>query len=159
MNSITEKFKALSEREQKLVLVSGIVLLIAIFYFAIWSPLTSGVEQARTQKQSQLALLSWVEQNAAKAQQLRRSGVASAPFTGSMAQAVTQSAARFDIPVSRMQPVNDELQVWVEQAPFNAVLAWLNQLEERGIAILQVDISETDLPGQIKIRRLQLGVS
>ncbi|WP_018982306.1 type II secretion system protein GspM [Salinimonas chungwhensis] len=159
MNTFTEKFKTLSEREQKLVLLSGAVLLIAMFYFAVWSPLTSGVEQARAQRQSQLELLSWVEQNAAKAQQLKRSGVAGAQFSGSLAQAVTQSAARFDIPVSRMQPVNDELQVWVDQAPFNAVLAWLNQLEERGIAILQVDISETDMPGQIKIRRLQLGVS
>ena len=38
MNALLEKYKALTEREQKLVLISGVVVVIAIFYFAIWSP-------------------------------------------------------------------------------------------------------------------------
>lgn len=159
MNIITEKFKGLSDREQKLVLLCGVFLVVGIFYFAIWNPLNQGITQAQAKKDSQQELLVWIKQNAAKARQLRRAGGGTSQFSGSLAQAVSQSAARFDIPVSRMQPINDELQVWVEQAPFNAVLAWLNQLEERGISILQVDISETDEPGLIKIRRLQLGVS
>ena len=56
-----------------------------------------------------------------------------------------------------MQPQDDELQVWIDQAPFNDVLEWLKTLEGMGIVIIQADIAEADDPGYIKVRRLQLG--
>jgi general secretion pathway protein M len=58
-----------------------------------------------------------------------------------------------------MQPQGAELQVWVDQAPFNDVLAWLQSMESMGVVILQADIAEADDAGYIKIRRLQLGRS
>jgi general secretion pathway protein M len=63
------------------------------------------------------------------------------------------------IAISRMQPQGDELQVWIDQAPFNDVLSWLQSLEKTGISILDIDIAESNLPGQVKIRRLKLGKS
>jgi general secretion pathway protein M len=63
------------------------------------------------------------------------------------------------IAISRMQPQGDELQVWIDQAPFNDVLSWLQSLEKTGVSILDIDIAESDMPGQVKIRRLKLGKS
>ena len=45
-----------------------------------------------------------------------------------------------------MQPQGDELQVWVDQAPFNSVLEWLKAMENMGVIILQADIAEADAP-------------
>jgi general secretion pathway protein M len=70
---------------------------------------------------------------------------------------VNQSASRLNITISRMQPQGDELQVWVDQVPFNDVLSWLQSMESKGVVILDVDVAETSAPGQIKIRRLKLG--
>lgn len=159
MNSIKQKYLALSEREQKLLFIAGIAIIVALFYFLIWAPLANGVDTARTQLHSQQQLLDWVEDKALQARRLRQTSGTSSGFTGSLTQAVNQSTSQFGIPVSRLQPQDDELQVWVDEAPFDSVLEWLKALESQGIVILQVDIAEAGAPGLIKIRRLQLGVS
>lgn len=159
MNSIKQKYLALSEREQKLLFIAGIAIFVALFYFLIWAPLANGVDTARTQLHSQQQLLDWVEDKALQARRLRQTSSTSSGFTGSLTQTVNQSTSQFGIPVSRLQPQDDELQVWVDEAPFDSVLEWLKALENQGIVILQVDIAEAGAPGLIKIRRLQLGVS
>lgn len=157
MNAMMEKYRALTEREQRLVLLSGIVVLIAIFYFAIWSPLTTSIERQRSLLDSQQELLVWVKDSARRAQQLRRSQGAETAFSGSLPQAVNRATAQYNIAIARMQPQGEEIQVWVDQAPFNDVLEWLQSMEQIGIIILQADMTEADSEGYIKIRRLQLG--
>lgn len=158
MNELVSKFKALTEREQLMVIVATVVIIVGIFYFMVWSPLNSSIEKQRSLIADQQELLTWVQQSANRAIQLRQSGQgAQRNFNGSLPQAVNQTTARFKIAISRMQPQGQELQVWVDQAPFDSVVDWLNALEKMGIVILQVDITEAEAPGQIKIRRLQLG--
>ena len=157
MDALISKFKALTEREQILVIVAAAVVVIGLFYFAIWSPLNTSIERQRNLIENQQELLSWVKQSANRAIQLRQSGGGNRNFNGSLPQAVNQTTVRHNIAISRMQPQGDELQVWVDQAAFNNVIDWLNALERMGVVILQVDVTEAESPGQIRIRRLQLG--
>ncbi len=157
MNELLERYKALTEREQKLLMLSAVVLVIALFYFVIWSPLNSALDKQQRLLDNQQSLLVWVKDSATRAQQLRRSTSNNRAFSGSLPQAVSRTTNQYDIAVSRMQPQGDELQVWVDQAPFNSVLDWLKTMEGMGIVILQADIAEADAEGYIKIRRLQLG--
>jgi general secretion pathway protein M len=159
MDKLKSMFLQLSEREQRLVMISAIMLLVAIFYWGIWSPLNTSIDKAQNAVKNQTELLAWVQKNANKAVQLRSSSGNKASFSGSLPQAVNQSASRMQIAISRMQPQGDELQVWIDQAPFNDVLSWLQSLEKTGVSILDIDIAESDLPGQVKIRRLKLGKS
>jgi general secretion pathway protein M len=159
MDKLKSTFLQLSEREQRLVIISAIMLLVAIFYWGIWSPLNTSLEKSQNAVKNQTELLAWVQKNANKAVQLRSSSGNKASFSGSLPQAVNQSASRMKIAISRMQPQGDELQVWIDQAPFNDVLSWLQSLEKTGVSILDIDIAESDLPGQVKIRRLKLGKS
>ncbi len=157
MNVIMQKYRALTEREQMLVLISGVVIVVAFIYWGIFAPLNAGIDREQTRLTSQQKLLEWVSERTAKAQQLRRATGTSKAFTGSLPQAVNNTTGRYNIAISRMQPQGDELQVWVDEAPFNDVLSWLQALESMGIIILNADIAEADASGQIKIRRLQLG--
>ncbi|WP_026376222.1 type II secretion system protein GspM [Aestuariibacter salexigens] len=157
MDKLIAKFQALTEREQRLVIAAAAAIIVGIIYFGMWSPLSSAVEQNRRAVESQQSLLDWVQTQTNKAMQLRGSGAQSRSFSGSLPQAVNQTSARHSISISRMQPQGEELQVWVDQAPFNDVLAWLQALERRGVIILQADFAEADAPGLIRIRRLQLG--
>lgn len=158
MEALLAKFKALTERERLLVVVAFVVIVVGLFYFAIWSPMNTSIERQRALIDDQQELLSWVQQSANRAIQLRQSGLGGqSRLNTSLPQAVNQTTARFNIAITRMQPQGDELQVWVDQAPFNSVVDWLNALERMGVVILQVDLTESDSPGQIKIRRLQLG--
>ena len=157
MNALLNKYKALTEREQILVMVSIVMLVVAFFYFVVWSPLNSTVQQQKQLVENQQALLVWVKDSAIRAQQLRRSSKSSQSLSGSLPQAVNRTTSRHNIEISRMQPQGEELQVWIEEAPFNSVVEWLKALEDAGVAILQADIVEADTTGYIKIRRLQLG--
>lgn len=157
MNVIAERYKSLTEREQKLVLLSTVVAVIALLYFGIWAPLNESIERERRLLSSQQALLEWVEDTVTRARQLRAGSGANKAFSGSLAQAVNRMSAQHNIAITRMQPQDEELQVWVDEAPFNDVLAWLQSMEKSGILILQADITEANTPGYINIRRLQLG--
>ncbi|MBU3020353.1 type II secretion system protein GspM [Aestuariibacter sp. A3R04] len=154
--TLKEKYYTLSEREQRLVLITAAVVAIAIFYWGIWQPLTSGVEKEQAHNDAQQSLLLWVQEQGSRAQQLRRSGNIQT-FSGSLPQAVNNTSARHNIAIARMQPQNEELQVTVDEAPFNDVLNWLKTMEEMGIRIIQLDIAESNEPGMVRIRRLQLG--
>jgi general secretion pathway protein M len=157
MNTIKQKFGQLTEREQRLVLVSAVAVIIGLFYWLVWSPLNSAIERDEKAVVAQKSLLTWVQKNANLAIQLRAEKGVSDGFTGSLTQLANQTAANGNIAISRMQPQGEELQIWVDQASFNAVLDWLKSLEESGVRILDLDIAEADEPGQVKIRRLKLG--
>ena len=156
MMTLKERYQALSEREQRLVLITAVVVGIAIFYWGIWQPLSSGVEKERANYNAQQSLLMWVQEQGARAIQLRKSGNIQT-FSGSLPQAVNNTSARHSIAIARMQPQNEELQVSVDEASFNDVLSWLQVMEKMGIRIIQVDIAESNEPGMVRIRRLQLG--
>jgi len=157
MDKLKGTFLQLSHREQRLVIISAILVLVVIFYWGIWSPLSTSIEKDQAAVKNQTELLNWVQKNANRAVQLRSSGINKASFSGSLPQEVNQTAKRMKIAISRMQPQGDELQVWIEQAPFNDVLSWLQSLEKKGVSILDIDIAESDSLGQVKIRRLKLG--
>lgn len=159
MNPILQKFRQLSEREQRLVLLVAAFMAILLFYLLVWSPLNQSIQRNQTAIENQKELLSWVQQHANRIIQLKQSGGSAAGFSGSLTQAVNLSANQNDIMITRMQPQNDQLQVWVDEADFNNVLNWLEAIEGQGIVIMDADFSQTSTPGQIRIRRLQLSKS
>jgi general secretion pathway protein M len=159
VNKLKQTYKQLSEREQRLVLISAMVMVVGFFYWVIWAPLNQSLETDRKAIAAQQELLTWVQKNANRAIQLRGASSGTKSFSGSLPQAVNQTAERLNIAISRMQPQGEELQVWVDQAPFNDVLSWLQALEEMGVSILDLDIADANIPGQVKIRRLKLAKS
>lgn len=150
------RFTELSEREQKLVLLSAVVVIVAIIYFAIYAPLQNSIVQGKTKLNAQKEALTWVTQNANKAIQLKQSGSGPDSYKGSLPQAVNQTATRQNISITRMQPQSDDILIWVDSADFNSVINWLQALENMGIKITEADIAEGDGSGTVKIRRLRL---
>ena len=157
MDKLKTLFSQLNAREKLLVTFCAVFVIIGLFYWLIWQPLDQAVENGRKNLASQQALLTWVKNNSERAIQLRQTAGISNSFTGSLPQAVNQSAARLQIKISRMQPQADELQVWIDKAEFNTLLSWLQTLEKSGVSVLDLDIAEADEAGYIKVRRLKLG--
>ena len=139
-----------------MVLLSGMVILLGIFYWGLWAPLNQSISQQSQLLESNKKLVSWVEEQGQKAAQLR--GTQSSPrrVTGSLPQLVTSTSSNHSLSISRMQPQGDEIQVWIDEAPFNSLVGWLNELETRGIVIEQLDVAKANAPGMIKVRRLVL---
>lgn len=156
MEELKKRYAQLNEREQKMLLLGGAFLIIAIVYFLVYAPLQTSVTQGRTAVVKQQELLTWVSQNANKAIQLKQSSGNKSNFQGSLTQAVNQTANRFKVQVTRMQPNGDELQVTVDSVVFNDMLSWLQAIENMGITILEADFAETSTAGTVKVRRLKL---
>ena len=157
MEKLLQKFQQLTEREQYLVIACSVVVIIGMFYWLAWAPLNNAIETNRSLVANKKSDLVWLTQNVNKALQLKRNSGTRKTFNGSLTQAVNQSASRVRISISRMQPQGEELKVWVDQAPFNDVLSWLQAMENMGIHIINLDVAQADAPGLIKIRSLQLG--
>lgn len=156
MEALKSWFTSISEREQKLVIAAAIVGTLGIFYFLIWSPLHSAVNTQQAALASEKQTLMWVQEQAGRAQVLRQSSRKTS-FNGSLTQLVNQTTRNANIPVSRMQPQGEELQVWIDQVEFNTLMSWLEQLEKSGVSIMQSDVTEVDAQGFVQVRRLQLG--
>ncbi|GGF62548.1 type II secretion system protein GspM [Alteromonas lipolytica] len=156
MNALKQKFAALTEREQRLVILSALVVLVGLFYWGLWAPLNQSIAQQTQLLQSNKKLVTWVEEQGLKAAQLRRNSAAPARVSGSLPQLVTSTSSKHSLSISRMQPQGDEIQVWIDEAPFNSLVGWLDELENRGIVIDQLDVAEANDPGMIKVRRLVL---
>ncbi|WJG09304.1 type II secretion system protein M [Aliiglaciecola sp. LCG003] len=154
-----EKYHQLTDREKILVVTSVVLIVIVLFYLLVWSPINSALATHQKTVEGKRDDMAWIEKNSNRAIQLRGSGGSKSVFTGSLPQAVNQSASRINIAISRMQPQGDELKVWVDQAPFNDVISWLQSMENSGIKIINVDLSEANAPGMVKVRSLQLGKS
>ena len=153
--SVIEKFKALSDREQRLILICGVAIIVGFFYWLIWSPINQSIEQNAQKIVAKTDLLSYVQSSAARLK--GASSSQSKTFSGSLTQAVNSGASRYKISITRMQPQGEELQVWIDNVDFSQMMSWLNDLERRGVKIIVADIAESDSQGFVKVRRLQLG--
>lgn len=158
MNTLKTWFNNLADREQKLVIVCAIAIVIAIFYFAIWSPLHTSVDSEKLALERAKSDLIWVKEQGARASLLRQNN-SQQSYSGSLSQLINQTSRQANISLSRLQPMNDDLMVSIDQVEFNRLLMWLNTLENRGVSIIQSDISELDEAGYVQVRRIQLGKS
>ncbi|WP_371194338.1 type II secretion system protein GspM [Glaciecola sp. SC05] len=156
MQALKQWFLQLSERERILVVAASAVSIVVLFYYLVWSPLHQAVDTQSAALENDRKLLVWVQEQSSRAQMLQSTGQQSS-FSGSLTQLVNQTTREANILVSRLQPQGEELQVWIDQVPFNSLMRWLADLEQRGVVILQSDFSETNEDGFVQVRRLQLG--
>lgn len=152
-------WKALSAREQRLVLGGGGALIIAVLYWGLWQPLANRAVVAENRLQNERQLLSWVSTKADEITTLRgQSGSTGSVSNKGLNQVVNETTRRFRIELIRMQPRSEAVQVWVKPLPFNTLVNWLAFLkDEHGIDAQFLDVSKADSAGMVEVSRLQLG--
>ena len=147
----------LNTREQRLVGSLGAVIVIFLFYSLLWQPLNDNIENTEKKVAHQTELLTWVKQEIARYK--ANSGNVKRPNrNASLSSIVNQAANRSGISITRIQPQGDDLQIWIDNIAFNVLLNWLEQLsEQHGLIIKNIDLDSTDINGEVRVRRLQLG--
>lgn len=150
-----QKWQQLNAREQMLVSIMSAFIVVFLFYSLVWQPLNTNIAKAAKQLQRRQALLTWVQDKTQQYSHVSRSGKR---INGSLTSIVNRTSRQKQISVTRMQPQNADLQVWVNEVPFDTLFVWLIQLvEKEGLAIKALDISTADEQGVVRVRRLQLG--
>lgn len=157
MNELKQKWQQLESRERQLVSALAAVFAVALFYFAIWSPLQSGVDAAKQRVASQQRNLTWMQESATKIIQSKGQSKTSArKVSGSLSQRVNRTASQHGIKLSRIQPQKNDLSVRIDSVDFNKLLAWVKSMEQQGIQVVSVDLSKEDQPGLTEVRKLLL---
>lgn len=156
MDNLKTWWNGLILREQQLVGTCGGFLLLAVLYWGIWTPIVNAESDAERGLLSQQNTLSFVKQTANKITGLKQSDKKT-NFSGSLTTAVNHSAGMFGLEITRLQPQGDKVQIWMDDVPFDVLLGYLNELVQvKGISLDSIDLAESDLPGLVKVRRIQL---
>jgi type II secretory pathway component PulM len=153
-------FTQLNQREQLSLLVLGVVLVAYLVYLLVWSPLDRRRDQLAQQNRGVAESLQRVDAMVSEVVKLRESD-ARPGRQRNLTSLINQSTARQALQVSRLQPNSrGEIQVRLESAAFDALLAWLYELEYReGLLVREVSITQSGTSGRVNatIRVAQAG--
>ncbi|GAB3310402.1 type II secretion system protein GspM [Haliea atlantica] len=146
-----EWFEQRPLREQALLLLMGAALFLWILYTLVWSPLDQRRDQLRQQNLAAVEALSRVDAMVSELQSLRENGAGAGPRERNLAALVNRGTQRLGLPVSRLQPgARGDLQVRLESAPFDSLVIWLHELEQReGLLIAELAVTPAGQPGRV----------
>ncbi|TPH15245.1 type II secretion system protein GspM [Litorilituus lipolyticus] len=148
-------WQQLNQREQRLVATMGFAVLVFIIYSLVWQPLNDSLTQSQNKLKRQQSLLTWVQENTQHYQSAKKNNPGKT--TGSLSSIINRSANGHQITITRMQPQGEDLQVWIDSAPFTQLLFWLEHLaNNEGLQVKSIDLSKGVRAGEVKVRRLQL---
>ena len=158
MDSLREWWNSLALRERKLLLVGGVVLTLALAWLLIWEPVKQGISEREQAINNQQELFRELQGMREEAQALRAragdntGGVAA----GDLLSLANASAREHGLggAVQRVQPQGDErVQVWLEQAAFDELVAWLGTLQyEHGVSVYNISLERQREPGRVNSR-------
>jgi general secretion pathway protein M len=145
----------LAEREQRVVSAGAIALALILSYLLVWDPLAT----ARREREAALAdarALATLLQTLAAEKQGNRGTAAPIGGNQSLLAVVDQSRRTSAVtkPPSRLQPEGDAtVRLWLEDVPFDALLRWLADLQNRyGVRVDSAEIERESGPGLVNAR-------
>ncbi|HUR41619.1 MAG TPA: type II secretion system protein M [Verrucomicrobiae bacterium] len=149
------RWAALAPREQRILGVGGIVLAGVILFLGVWEPMVAARKERREALDDARAVAAMLEQLAVEKQ--RNRGPAAAGSASQSLLAVVDASRRASgvtKPPSRLQPEGDAtVRIWLEDVPFDALLRWLAELQQRhGVRVDTADIERESAPGLVNAR-------
>ena len=147
-----EWFSQLNQREQLSLLLLSLALLVYLLYILVLSPLESEREQLIAQNSADIESQGRVDAMVSQLLQLREGG-AKAGAKRNLTSVINQSTSRLQLPVMRLQPNSrGEIQVRIENASFNDVLKWLNEMEyTESLLVREVSVTPAASAGRVNI--------
>jgi general secretion pathway protein M len=150
-------WQRLQPREQRLLLIAAVTTALLLLYVAVIEPMQQqrqSLTQAISQQQQELQ---WLVDRAAEVAQLR--GSQPAPSVANRSEslmALVDRRARekgIDKSIRRIQPEGQRaVQVWLEQAPFNSLLEWIESMAGDGIEVTGLLIERQPTAGWVNAR-------
>ena len=153
------KWQALQPRERVLLQGLGALLAVCIAWFGVWQPLQQSVLSAELRLQNASNQAMYLQQQAARIQALRASDSAEQQVVTSaeaLPGLLNRTAATLEMQITRVQSQNDARILVFDEVSFDAVLQFIDTLEQSGVIVEAVDVSETNEPGIVRVRRLQV---
>lgn len=147
-------FQTLAPRERVMLLICGVVVAITLIYLAGWKPLVNAHVAREAALERARGIANRIEQAAAE---VASAGPArTVDRSVSLVAAVDQTSRSQTLgkAPSRLQPEGDrEVKVWIDDVPFDKLLRWLQELEQKyGIQASSAEIERSGTAGIVNVR-------
>ena len=148
MKPYLEQFKAWWSarlpRERQILGAGAMVVAILLFYSVVWLPVAKARHRADADLRASRTFANRLETIAVDVERMRGTGGAAANRGTSLLIAVGQAAQRPELSArpSRIEPDGEkEVKVWLDEVPFDALVEWLQQVQqEYGIVVASADL-------------------
>lgn len=151
---MTAWWRALSVREQRLVLLAVAFVAIALAYLLGWRPLRTAIDRTQVQVQGMQSDLAWMRGAARRLEANGRGGEAThAPIGGSLLEVVdhVSGAQGTRTSMTRLsQHGSGQVQVEMKRVSFARFLHWLDALRGQGIRASSMEITPVE-PGTVAV--------
>jgi type II secretory pathway component PulM len=149
---VKEWFARLEQREQLRLLLLAVVVVLYLLYVLAWSPLDSRRNALKLQNDAIAESLVRVDAMVSQLLELREGGAGAGPRHNLMSE-INESTGRYELPVMRLQPNSrGEIQVRVENAPFDKVIRWLDEVEfGKGLLVREVSLTQAGTAGHVNV--------
>ena len=146
MNDFKNWFLQNSPREQLLLGVGAVALVLTLLYAGLLVPLTNDRDKQITNNQAVMAQQGEVRRLAAEVLGQQQSGSAA---QASLAQVTNKSLRNHGLRMEDFSPTGDSnVRVRLANVEFNKVMAWLDELENKeGIQIKEVSVTADEVKG------------
>jgi general secretion pathway protein M len=142
---MTAFWMARTLRERVLIMFLGLVSATYLLFVAIWQPL----HRHRTTLTDDIARYA----RAATALSAIPNGSVAPPAVSAdtpLPSIITDTAATFQLTIRRLQPSEGTADITLEDAPFDAVLLWIDALErDYGLRIITLTMTRRPEPGLV----------
>lgn len=153
-----EWFEKLEVRERRLIIGGAVTLLLMSIYFLAWAPFINGLHDLRESTQRKQGELAWMQNAAKEVKQLQATRRVPARFASgqSLLGVIDRSAKakKLGDALKRVQPDGtSKARVWLEDADFDVVIGWLEELETRqGVSIEIITFEKQEEAGLVDAR-------
>jgi general secretion pathway protein M len=153
-----EWFESLEQRERRLILGGGATLLLMGIYFLGWEPFINGLHDLRESTERKQLELVWMQNAVQEVKQLQSTQTAPVRFSSgqSLLGVIDRSAKTKQLgdSVKRVQPDGtSKARVWLENAKFDTVVGWLEELEMRyGVSVDTITFEKQEEEGLVDAR-------
>ena len=158
LDNLRNWFESLQPRERLMVVLTSIVVVITLFYVAVWEPLHKGLQQELEKRDNLQASLAWMQGAAQEVRALRAAGVSgqrrndNAPVSLTIEKTAASSGIKSKLGKLESSGKN-AARARLDNVDFNQMILWLNTVEQNyGIAASSVNIESTDKPGIVNAR-------
>jgi len=151
-------YRRQSRRDRVVLAVGGTFVALVLLWAFAWQPLFVGSASLAEQKRAAEADLAWMREVAATLKQQRATGAAAgSDRAGRSLLALADASARdagLGEPLKRVEPLSEgRVNVWFENANFDACLAWLESLSQHyGVTVEELSVDRSAMPGMVNAR-------
>ena len=146
-------FNNLQRSEQMILAIGAAVVALYIVFVLLVRPMSAKVDSLQSQNLVAAESLQNVESMAAQYRRLEKTSGGKRRGGANLTRLIDSTVKANQLQMSRFQPSSSgDVQVRFENAAFNNVLAWLNQLENNhGVVVKDLSITPTGASGYVNV--------